>query len=472
MATCIAADGFGDVDSHLNNGHGHDGTCVGGYSASGQNLADGQCLDGQGLWSANGAEIMPLPFWQGLQDCDQGEYGGAVLNGGANLAEINGGSLDWLAAPGGGWMGYDAPQGAAPAWRGLPPGARTNGHSGRQKRRFCTSYPDVGLCRRGSQCGFAHSREEICAPLLDVDEERQAPHALTVGFFMYKYKTRWCPIGVQHEWHTCVYAHNYQDARRPVSIGYGARLCPYWSKKDTGAEYSQRCPLGLRCPYSHGAKEQLYHPHYFKTVICRDLRGKACPRQKLCAFFHNRQERRHPPADDVNYTQPLDNEALPSDWIAEFMSPPFLPEGSRGGAVEEGGQNQKAMYSQGNHGSGGGHQNNGSKQHAAQNGDYSSEANNGGGACACGGGGGGGGGCGCGNGGGANGNGTDGAIVPYTAQLPGSQDAQFGPCPGQQPMVFLMPMPISPMGGMSMSPMQSQGQWVFVPIDGGVQQPS
>ena len=33
------------------------------------------------------------------------------------------------------------------------------------------------------------------------------------------------------------------------------RLCPYWSKKDTGAEYSQRCPLGLRCPYSHGAKD-------------------------------------------------------------------------------------------------------------------------------------------------------------------------------------------------------------------------
>merc|ERR1712008_28689 len=102
-----------------------------------------------------------------------------------------------------------------------------------------------------------------------------------------------------------------------------------WSKKDTGAGYSQRCPLGLWCPYSHGAKEQLYHPHYFKSVVCRVLRGKACPRQKLCAFFHHRHERRSTPPDDVDYSSPLKNKALPSDWIAEFLSPPFLPENGR-----------------------------------------------------------------------------------------------------------------------------------------------
>jgi len=200
-------------------------------------------------------------------------------------------------------------------------------HGGmRTKRRFCTSYPQIEMCRRGPLCAFAHSREEITAPLLSAEEENQEPSALTDEFFMYKYKTRWCPIGVQHEWHTCVYAHNYQDARRPVDVGYGARLCPYWNKKDSGAEYSQRCPLGLRCPYSHGAKEQLYHPHYFKTVICRDLRGKACPRHTLCAFFHSRQERRCPPSDGLDYSQPLQNEALAEDWSGDFSSPPFLPE--------------------------------------------------------------------------------------------------------------------------------------------------
>jgi len=200
----------------------------------------------------------------------------------------------------------------------------------RQKRRFCTSFPNVMVCRRGSTCAFAHSRDEIRAPLLSIEEENQDPEYMTDDFFMYKYKTLWCPIGVQHEWHTCVYAHNYQDARRPVSIGYGARLCPYWSKKDTGAEYSQRCPLGLRCPYSHGAKEQLYHPQYFKTVICRDLRGKACPRQGLCAFYHNRAERRTAAAnDDIDYSQPLPEKAMHTDWMSEFLMPPFLPESSK-----------------------------------------------------------------------------------------------------------------------------------------------
>lgn len=202
----------------------------------------------------------------------------------------------------------------------------------RPKRRFCTYYPDVSLCRRGDSCAFAHSREELTSPLLDVEEENQNPEALTDNFFMYKYKTRWCPIGVQHEWHSCVYAHNYQDARRPPAIGYGARVCPYWSKKDTGAEYYQRCPLGLRCAYSHGAKEQLYHPQYFKTVVCRDLKGKVCPRQTLCAFFHVRGERRPTSGDNVDYSQPLPKASLPEEWVQDFLQPPFVPgqpEGSR-----------------------------------------------------------------------------------------------------------------------------------------------
>merc|ERR1719379_220178 len=210
-----------------------------------------------------------------------------------------------------------------------PPRPNGGNQQQRMKRRFCTSFPEVQMCRRGSSCSFAHSREEIEAPLLSIEEEQQDPAALTDDFFMYKYKTHWCPIGVQHEWHTCVYAHNYQDARRPVSIGYGARLCPYWSKKDTCSEYSQRCPLGLRCPYAHGAKEQLYHPHYFKTVVCRDLKSKVCPRAGLCAFFHHRGERRSNAtynSDEIDYSIPLAEEALDSEWVSDFLNPPFLPE--------------------------------------------------------------------------------------------------------------------------------------------------
>lgn len=315
--------------------------CIDGYSTSASEIiyagspgpwveADGQ----QASWlpSAVVDRLGPGSYWQENVK-EQPEFGGigSITDDGGIHEWPSGSCVQTIAAGwpifqcGGEWQNADGYQGH----RGSSAALR--------KRRFCTSYPDVGQCRRGSTCAFAHSREEICAPLLDTDEERQDPGALTDSFFMYKYKTRWCPIGVQHEWHTCVYAHNYQDARRPVSIGYGARLCPYWSKKDTGAEYSQRCPLGLRCPYSHGAKEQLYHPQYFKTVICRDVKGKACPRQKLCAFHHNRAERRLPPTDDVDYSTPLTNEAIPSGWAEEFLSPPFATStesigGSRGAA--------------------------------------------------------------------------------------------------------------------------------------------
>lgn len=334
-----------------------------------------------------------------------------------------GGLVDWQVGHGGVWMDPGTASMASP-WRGGANSARASGHAGRSKRRFCTLFPDVGICRRGTSCSFAHSREEISAPLLEVEEERQDPQALTDAFFMYKYKTRWCPIGVQHEWHTCVYAHNYQDARRPVCIGYGPKLCPYWSKKDTSAEYSQRCPLALRCPFAHGAKEQLYHPHYFKTVTCRDLRGKVCPRQRLCAFFHHKNERRHTPTDDADYGKPLDNEAWPEDWVTEFLSAPFMPEAGK----ERGGSDD---YTNGLKGDSNGHSNGHSNSNSPSH---------------------------------------HGGIVSYASQVMNGQD-QFGPVPtGQQPMVFLMPMPMGAMMQPQMQNMQSmqtanQQGWVFMPID-------
>lgn len=163
---------------------------------------------------------------------------------------------------------------------------------------------------------------------------------------MYKFKTLWCPVGVQHDWQACVYAHNYQDARRQVTIGYGPRPCPYWAKKDGSADYAQRCPLGLRCPFSHGAKEQLYHPQYFRTVICRDLRAKACPRMKLCAFFHRRAERRKPPTDNTDYSMPLPEELLPKDWVTDFLAPPFRDSALTGAEEDTGGAAANFMASE------------------------------------------------------------------------------------------------------------------------------
>mmetsp|Transcript_87314 Transcript_87314/g.245081 ORF Transcript_87314/g.245081 Transcript_87314/m.245081 type:complete len:505 (+) Transcript_87314:80-1594(+) len=211
---------------------------------------------------------------------------------------------------------------------GLPPQ--------QQKQRFCATYPEVGRCRHGARCAFAHSREEVRAPLLPVDEELRLQSATTDEFFMQRFKTLWCPIGTQHDWQLCMYAHTYQDVRRPPSIGYGHQLCPYWSKKETTLAYSQRCPLGPRCPYSHGAKEQLYHPGYFRTLTCRDLQRRRCPRRQFCAFHHKRNECRTPEPDCVDYNKPLKKEALPPDWLAYFLAPPHFQEVPADGQGEVG----------------------------------------------------------------------------------------------------------------------------------------
>lgn len=193
-------------------------------------------------------------------------------------------------------------------------------HAKVYKNRFCASYPNTEVCRRGEECAYAHCREEIRNPLLSVDEEEQSKGALTDDFFMYRFKTFWCPVGVPHDWQNCAYAHNYQDARRNPKIGYGPKPCPHWQRKETTLEYEQRCPKGIRCPYSHGAKEQLYHPSYFKTVVCQDWQKNACPRGHLCAFWHSKSEQR-------NLFQKPDfkfEAALSESMVQEHLQPNYI----------------------------------------------------------------------------------------------------------------------------------------------------
>ena len=145
------------------------------------------------------------------------------------------------------------------------------------KRRFCAHYPMTDQCKRGSECAFAHSREEFRGSLLPLDEDHQGEHS--DDFYMNRYKTLWCPIGIQHNWQNCVYAHNYLDIRRDPKIGYGPRQCPDWDKSNSKTTYADRCPNGVNCSYAHGAKEELYHPAYFKTVVCWDMMSwEGCPR--------------------------------------------------------------------------------------------------------------------------------------------------------------------------------------------------
>jgi hypothetical protein len=179
------------------------------------------------------------------------------------------------------------------------------------KRRFCCHYPDIDQCKRGKKCAFAHSRAEFRGSLLPAEEEHEGEHS--DEFYMYRYKTLWCPIGIPHHWKNCVYGHNHLDIRRSPDIGYGPRQCPHWYNCNDKTPYADRCPNGVRCPYTHGAKEQLYHPAYFKTAVCWDVMSEGgCPRSHFCAFHHTKEECRVEETKDMkyDYTRPLGEEEM------------------------------------------------------------------------------------------------------------------------------------------------------------------
>ncbi|OEH75034.1 zinc finger (ccch type) domain-containing protein [Cyclospora cayetanensis] len=200
------------------------------------------------------------------------------------------------------------------------------------KQRFCSSYATrngTERCGRGQFCAFAHSREEVRAPLFTIQEET-CPSS---DFFMQHFKTVWCPYGVQHDWYTCVYAHTYQDCRRSPQVGafsdevYQERGLARGTRGEARGMGGERSTL---CPYSHGSKEQLYHPSYYKTMPCMDFRskgrgggGNSCPRGVLCAFYHETSERRWPLRISTDYSTPLPSQRN-SLLQPQFLRPPLF----------------------------------------------------------------------------------------------------------------------------------------------------
>jgi hypothetical protein len=191
------------------------------------------------------------------------------------------------------------------------------------KRRFCFSFSQSGACRYEKMCLFAHDRKDLTVATCTEAEEKLDGDA---QFWSYRYKVHWCPIGLPHDWSVCVYAHNFQDARRDPRIGYGAPACPHWVRKSAEGkdlEYTARCPNGFACAFSHGAKERLYHPSVFRTSKCEFSRSK-CPRGQLCAFYHDDKQRIPAPKakEQREVVQESDMQFLQPD----FLMPPFGPE--------------------------------------------------------------------------------------------------------------------------------------------------
>jgi hypothetical protein len=192
-----------------------------------------------------------------------------------------------------------------------------------RKHRFCATFPTVNKCKQGNSCPYAHSRADVLGPVCSENEERL--EGVNPEFFMWTYKTLWCPIGSFHDWQECIYAHNYQDLRRDPRIGYSTQVCPDWERANRSPTYRDRCPRGFGCGYAHGAKEQLYHPGYFHSVMCNDhFHGKGCPRGKTCAFFHKKKEKRASPP------WPDHGDSIPKPVLDAFLQPdiefpPFAP---------------------------------------------------------------------------------------------------------------------------------------------------
>lgn len=174
------------------------------------------------------------------------------------------------------------------------------------KRRLCMDMLEKQSCPRGALCGFAHSREELEAHATVFSlEEEQNP---TEDFFMYRYKTQWCPLPGVHDWDACIYAHTKRDMRRTPNAGYSTRRCPDWEKalamepKDGPTiPYEHCCPRGSGCHMSHGVKEVLYHPSVYRMKMCSASNTCRGPRRNCCAFAHSQDELRSlskmPPQD-------------------------------------------------------------------------------------------------------------------------------------------------------------------------------
>lgn len=159
-------------------------------------------------------------------------------------------------------------------------------HPTKYKKRFCNSYPDkLETCKYSQFCSYAHSEEELLVVLLH-------NYVYDRDFYLFLYKTQFCPFSyIPHNRASCVYAHNWQDLRRnPAEARTKPFSCPNWKQKTFLLHYSDGCPYGSKCEFSHGWKEADFHPANYKRIKCEK---KGCHKSDACPQFHTEADKRY-----------------------------------------------------------------------------------------------------------------------------------------------------------------------------------
>jgi hypothetical protein len=124
-------------------------------------------------------------------------------------------------------------------------------HPEKYKSKYCTKYPkNLSKCEYGDYCSFAHSTKDLKTRLIHQMKKDS-------DFYMFYFKTEWCPFNKEHNKAQCVYAHNWQDFRRKPNIfKYECyKTCDNWKPGTFIAKYIEGCPNQASCLYCHGWKE-------------------------------------------------------------------------------------------------------------------------------------------------------------------------------------------------------------------------
>lgn len=120
-------------------------------------------------------------------------------------------------------------------------------HPEKYRQKFCSYYKDrVGQCPYAKFCSYAHSEEEVQTTLIH-------NYLRDPDFYMFHFKTKFCPYSNEHDRARCVYAHNWQDYRRdPSKYSYGPILCKNWNRTKKISSYDQGCSKNFDCQDCHG----------------------------------------------------------------------------------------------------------------------------------------------------------------------------------------------------------------------------